>query len=96
MTPEKELKNIAKDAITSEYFLAGHKTAADICLRDSLLLFVDTGANAFGSLLGWDMNEQALVLREDSQEYFAIDVNENGEIVAFNAKYEINIFQFTD
>ena len=97
VTPEKELKMIAKDAITSEYLLAGYKTASDICFRDSLLLFIHAASvESGGPLLGFDLNEQSLVLREDTQKYFAIGLNENSEVVAVNSKYEIDIFQFTD
>uniref|UniRef100_A0A914YH74 Phytase-like domain-containing protein n=1 Tax=Panagrolaimus superbus TaxID=310955 RepID=A0A914YH74_9BILA len=97
VTPEKEFKSIAKDAITSEYFLAGHKTTSDICFRDSLILFIDTvEATNAGPLLGYDLIEESLVLREDSQKYLAIDINEESEVVAFNSKYEIDIFQFAD
>ncbi|KAE9554991.1 hypothetical protein FO519_001809 [Halicephalobus sp. NKZ332] len=100
VSPEKQIKKIAKDGLNSEILIPNVKTNSNLCLRGNLLLFVDSSSSKSvldgGPILGFDLEENELVLREDSQSYLSVDLNENSEVVAVDSKHVIHIFQFAD
>ena len=100
VSPEKQIKKIAKDGLNSEILIPNVKTNSNLCLRSSLLFFIDSSSSKSihdgGPILGFDLEENELVLREDSQSYLSVDLNENSEVVAVDSKHVVHIFQFAD